>query len=76
MTELQINLTVAALTLVITCSVGALAQDLVKYLDKPGTENLAVEYQLLRTNATAPMKSTDADKTTEPAPPDNKVAMK
>lgn len=74
MTELRINLTITALTLVVVGSIGALTQGLSQYLDLPGDERITADYKIPRTEATAPMKSLDADR--QAAPASDKVAMK
>lgn len=68
MKEFHINLTVAALTLVLVCSIGALAESLSKDLYRPGNESFAAEYKMPRTDATAAVKSGDADQGTALAP--------
>ena len=70
MKELHINLTVTALTLVVVCSIGALAEGLGKNLYQPGEESLtfAAEHKMPRSEARAPMKIADAEEETAPAP--------
>lgn len=48
MTELHINLSISALTLVVACTIGLLAESLSAYLDKAGIENLAAEYKITK----------------------------
>ena len=68
MKELHINLTVTALTLVVVCSIGALAEDLGKNLYQPGKERFAFEYKTPGSAAPAPMKIADVEEETAPAP--------
>lgn len=64
MTELQINLTITALTLVVASGIGMLAEDLSEYLDKPGIESLSAEYKITRADSITPVKSTEAGQET------------
>ena len=74
MTELHINLSISALTLVVACSIGLLAEGFYRYLDQPAIASLAVEYKSPVGDATPPLNSGDADDKTAPAA--DKVAMK
>lgn len=74
MTELQINLTITALTLVVACSIGALAGNLSEYLDNTGIESQAAEFQPPRVDDVAPAQGAEAG--AEAGPATATVAMK
>jgi len=74
MKEIHINLIVTALTLVLVCGIGALAEGLSKDLDKAGNESFAAEYKMPGTGATTPVKHADADG--ETGPPSEKSAAR
>jgi hypothetical protein len=68
MKELHINLTVTALTLVVVCGIGALAETLGKSLYQPGKERFAFEYKTPASVAPVALKVADVKKETAVAP--------